>query len=227
MAFHKLFGKAGTVLLTVVIACNTYATIKGHIKPDKPISSQIKEEVSTKLTDIINDTDFKDNGSIEHMGEMIATVSGNLFGSEDFEEAIVKRVVDGDTIIVNIDGYGDVSVRMIGVNTPESVASEEYLKKKGTTNSREGKDASDFTKDLLKDTDVVYLQKDTSETDPYDRLLRYVWLEVPEDAFSIEEVSDKMVNAILVKEGYAEAVYYAPDGMYKEYFNTLEDDLEK
>lgn len=227
MAFHKLFGKAGTVLLTVVIACNTYATIKGHIKPDKPISSQIKEEVSTKLTDIINDTDFKDNGSIEHMGEMIATVSGNLFGSEDFEEAIVKRVVDGDTIIVNIDGYGDVSVRMIGVNTPESVASEEYLKKKGTTNSREGKDASDFTKDLLKDTDVVYLQKDTSETDPYDRLLRYVWLEVPEDAFSIEEVSDKMVNAILVREGYAEAVYYAPDGMYKEYFNTLEDDLEK
>ena len=65
-----------------------------------------------------------------------------------------------------------------------------------------------------------------SDNDQYDRLLRYVWLEVPDNSFSMQEISDKMVNAILVKEGYAEAVYYAPDGMYSAYFDALEDSYE-
>ena len=223
MAFHKLFGKAGSTFLMVVVACNIYATVKGHENVQKPITAEAKTEASEQIANLVEETDFKSKESLEYMGEMVATISNNLFEDGDFEEAVVKRVVDGDTIVVNVDGYGDISVRMIGINTPESVASDEYLAKKGTANSDEGKAASNFTKDLLKDVDVVYLQKDTSETDPYDRLLRYVWLEVPEDAFSIEEVSDKMVNAILVEEGYAEAVFYAPDGMYKDYFEELDD----
>ncbi len=223
MAFNKIFGGAGKAFLIMVIGCNIYATIKASTHKGEEIAPEAKQEATEQIKDVIEETDFNSQESIEYMGEMVATISTDIFGTGNFEEAMVKRVVDGDTIVVNIDGYGDVTVRMIGINTPESVASEEYLEKKGTTNSDEGKAASNFTKDLLKDVDVVYLQKDTSETDPYDRLLRYVWLEVPEDAFSIEEVSDKMVNAILVDEGYAEAVFYAPDGMYKDYFEELDD----
>ncbi len=212
--------KFGRAILLVVIGANLYTTIKANT-PKEPAAEATNSAVE-QIKDTIENTDFKVKESIEYMGEMIATISNNLYDGK-FEEAMVKRVIDGDTIIVNIDGYGDVSVRMIGINTPESVASEEYLKKKGTTNSAEGKAASEFTKELLEDVDIVYLQKDTSETDPYGRLLRYVWLEVPNNEYDLEEVSDKMVNAILVKEGYAEAVMYAPDTMYAEYFEALQD----
>lgn len=226
MAFSKLFGGAGKALLIIAVGCNIYATVKASTHKDEEISAEVKQEATEQIKDAIEGTDFNSQESLEFMGETIATISNDLFGSGSFEEAMVKRVVDGDTIIVNIDGYGDVSVRMIGINTPESVASEEYLERKGTTNSEEGKEASEYTKELLDDVDIVYLQKDTSETDPYNRLLRYVWLEVPDNAFSMEEISDKMVNAILVKEGYAEAVYYAPDGMYSAYFEALEEGYE-
>ncbi len=221
MAFNKIFGKAGAALLTIVIGCNLYTTIKAHLQKD--ISEEKTKEAAEQIAEVIEHTNFSAEESISQMGEVVAEVSNDLFGTGNFEEAMVKRVVDGDTIIVDIDHSGEVSVRMIGINTPESVASEEYLEKKGTTNSEEGKKASEYTKSLLSEGDIVYLQKDTSETDRYDRLLRYVWTELPEDAYSMEEVSDKMVNAILVKEGYAEAVMYAPDTMYADYFGTLEE----
>lgn len=226
MAFNKIFGGAGKAFLIMVVGCNIYATVKAATHKGEEITPEAKQEATEQIKDVIEETDFNSQESIEYMGEMVATISTDLFGTGNFEEAMVKRVVDGDTIVVNIDGYGDVTVRMIGINTPESVASEEYLEKKGTTNSEEGKAASEYTKELLDDVDIVYLQKDTSETDQYDRLLRYVWLEVPDNSFSMQEISDKMVNAILVKEGYAEAVYYAPDGMYSAYFDALEDSYE-
>ena len=193
-------------------------------------NSRVADDIAKGISASIETTDFKDKESIENLGTDIADAGKEVADTVDgtFEEATLVRVVDGDTIVVNIDNEGDVKVRLIGINTPESVASEEYLEKKNTTNSAEGKEASEFTKELLADVDVVYLQKDTSDTDRYDRLLRYVWIEIPDDKLSYEEVSEKMVNGILVREGYAEAVYYKPDGMYKDYFEQLEEEqLEK
>lgn len=139
----------------------------------------------------------------------------------DFVKATVIRVVDGDTLVVDIDGEQS-KVRLIGVDTPESVASNEYLNKTGKKNTVEGKEASEITKDILKDYPTVYLQKDISETDRYGRLLRYVWLELPDDKTDLEEISTKMLNGILVKEGIAKAVTYKPDTLYQNEFKELE-----
>lgn len=133
----------------------------------------------------------------------------------DFVKATVIRVVDGDTLVVDIDGEQS-KVRLIGVDTPESVASNEYLNKTGKKNTVEGKEASEITKDILKDYPTVYLQKDISETD------RYVWLELPDDKTDLEEISTKMLNGILVKEGIAKAVTYKPDTLYQNEFKELE-----
>jgi len=56
----------------------------------------------------------------------------------------------------------------------------------------------------------VRLEKDVSETDKYDRLLRYVY------------VNDTLVNAELVKLGLAEAKAYPPDTRYQDYLEKLE-----
>ena len=141
----------------------------------------------------------------------------------EFQKATLMRVVDGDTIVVEIDGE-EYKVRLIGINTPESVASEEYLEKTGKENSQAGKDASEFTKEILKNTTTVYLEKDISETDKYGRLLRYVWLEIPTNADDLEEISTKMLNAILVKEGVANIATYEPDTAHEEDFLQLDTD---
>jgi micrococcal nuclease len=57
---------------------------------------------------------------------------------------------------------------------------------------------------------VVELEKDVSETDRYGRLLRYVY------------VGGRMVNEILVREGYARASSYPPDVKYQESFSAAE-----
>lgn len=198
--------------------------------PNEPVVETYVNAVS----DLVEDTDWRDRESIEDTSDTIMNLSEGLAESEDmiFQKVSLTRVVDGDTILVDIygDNCGDksheYSVRLIGINTPESVASQEYLDYKGTTNSDEGREASAFVKDLLKDTDYVYLQKDTSETDRYDRLLRYVWLDVPENEYDLYEVQTEMLNGILVTNGYAEAVCYKPDVMYADYFDTLACEYE-
>ncbi|HET60314.1 MAG TPA: nuclease [Chloroflexi bacterium] len=104
--------------------------------------------------------------------------------------AKVVRVVDGDTIIARIDGI-DYRVRYIGVDTPETVHPSRPVE-------AFGKEASQMNEALVGGKDV-YLIKDISEVDQYDRLLRYVVA----DGF--------FVNYELVRAGYANVVTYPPD----------------
>jgi len=104
--------------------------------------------------------------------------------------AEVVRVVDGDTIIARIDMV-DYRVRYIGVDTPETVHPSLPVE-------AFGKEASQMNEALVGGKDV-YLIKDISEVDQYDRLLRYVVA----DGF--------FVNYELVRTGYANVVTYPPD----------------
>lgn len=110
----------------------------------------------------------------------------------------VIRVVDGDTIEIE----GNIKVRYIGINAPESVAP-------GKPVGCFGHEASDKNKELVLGEEVT-LEKDISETDKYNRLLRYVYLD------------GVMINDELVKEGYAEVATYPPDIKYKDEFLVSE-----
>ena len=83
------------------------------------------------------------------------------------EPARVVRIVDGDTIVVNVGGR-DEHLRYIGMDTPETV-------KPGSPVEWMGPEASRANAALVEGRTVI-LEKDVSETDRYDRLLRYVWL---------------------------------------------------
>ena len=100
----------------------------------------------------------------------------------------VVRVVDGDTILV-----GDERVRLIGVDTPESV-------KPGTPVQCFALEASAFTKRLLEGR-PVRLVLDVEERDRYGRLLAYVYRE-PDGLF---------VNAELVRRGFASVATFPPN----------------
>lgn len=99
--------------------------------------------------------------------------------------ATVKRVVDGDTLVVAI-GAQEERVRLIGVDTPESVDPRRPVE-------CFGKEASAFTASLVPEGTVVYLVRDVEARDRYDRLLAYVY----------RDDDDLFVNAELVRQGYA------------------------
>lgn len=108
--------------------------------------------------------------------------------------ALVVRVVDGDTIEVRIDGGSEIEkIRLLGINTPESVDPRRPVQ-------CFGKEASKFAKQLMEGKRIT-LKEDVQadDRDKYGRLLRNILLEDGTD-----------VNALLIKEGYAYAYVSFP-----------------
>lgn len=138
--------------------------------------------------------------------------------SSALQEATAVRVVDGDTLKVRLADGTEHSVRLVGIDTPESVAEDE------SRNCEEGVIASDFTKSLVAPQQTIWLQRDVSDTDKYGRLLRYVWLERPENPSDEGEIAAKMLNAVLVREGYAQVKRYKPDTTLHNLFQRWGDE---
>lgn len=110
------------------------------------------------------------------------------------QPARVTRVVDGDTIEVDIDG-ASYRVRYILVDTPETYGGLEPF----------GPEASEANRRLVEGK-TVWLEKDVSETDRYGRLLRYVY------------VDELLVNEELLRLGVAQVATYPPDIKYVDRF---------
>lgn len=120
----------------------------------------------------------------------------------------VVRVIDGDTFVIDLNGEGR-KVRLIGVDTPESVAPNEYLSVSSKENTEFGTEVSDFVKNLI-EGQTVYLEFDVSTEDKYGRLLAYVYLS-----------DGRMLQDILLENGYAELMTVPPNVKYVEHFTEL------
>lgn len=116
--------------------------------------------------------------------------------------AVVNRVIDGDTIEV-IQDQQKYTVRLVGMNTPETVDPRRPVE-------CFGHEASDETKKLLTGKQV-YLAKDVSETDKFNRLLRLVYLPIDHEQILF-------VNEYLVRQGYAQVLTYPPDVRFEPVF---------
>ena len=116
-------------------------------------------------------------------------------------EGTVVRVVDGDTIHVRI-GARVEKVRYIGVNTPEV-----HHPTKGEEPG--GREAAEVNRRLV-EGQAVRLELDVQERDRYGRLLAYVW------------IGDLMMNAELVRLGYAQVMTVPPNVRYQEVFLKLQ-----
>lgn len=146
--------------------------------------------------------------------------------------AEVTRVVDGDTFIIKDGPNAEIRVRLIGVNTEESVAPQEYLDKTGKENTEAGKLASDYTKALLTGKTIVIRPGEDPE-DPYGRLLAYVFIELAPDSEFYPEENDPgetngeaqwfMVQTLLLNEGLAEPMTIEPNTAYADYFESIYD----
>lgn len=159
------------------------------------ISKELKEELGQgENTSKPASSTSSETASEKNEDTFLPTTSGT-----------VTRVVDGDTYILNIDGT-DVRVRLIGVDTPESVAPDSYRKE----NSEEGKEISELVKEKVLEGDTLYIEYDVSPTDKYGRTLAYLYF--PDGT---------MVQDWLLQNGYANVATYAPNVKYADHFSEL------
>lgn len=113
----------------------------------------------------------------------------------------VLKVVDGDTIDVEIDGQSQ-RLRLIGIDTPETVDPRKPIECFGN-------EASQKMHNLVENKKVA-LEEDPSQltSDRYGRLLRYVYLE-----------DGTFVNELMIRDGFAyEYTYdkpYSFQGLFK------------
>ena len=128
------------------------------------------------------------------------------------EKAVVKRIIDGDTISV-FSGGKILKIRLIGIDAPESTEN----KKAHHNSNRSGKDiktiisqgmqAIAFIKTHLKKGDVVFLEFDIAKQDKYGRTLAYVYLS-----------DGRFLNNLMISSGYASPLTIAPNIKYKDLF---------
>ena len=116
-------------------------------------------------------------------------------------EAAVVKIVDGDTIHVQLNGRVE-KVRYIGVNTPEV-----HHPRKGEEPG--GREAASVNRQLVAGQ-RVRLELDVQERDRYGRLLAYVW------------VGQVMINAELVRLGYAQVMTVPPNVRHQSRFLALQ-----
>lgn len=123
--------------------------------------------------------------------------------SDNTQQYLVERIVDGDTLKLSSDGES-LTIRLIGIDAPET---------KHPTKQVEcfGKEATAFLTQLLTDQYVsIEFDPSQGETDRYGRLLLYIWLE------------DRLINEEMIINGYASEYTYSSVYKYQQRFKSAE-----
>lgn len=142
--------------------------------------------------------DTESDGSDDGSGDMASHMPVK---PEGLSSHVITYVRDGDTIEVDNDMSG---VRLIGVNTPETVNPNKEIECYGP-------ESSSAMKELLGQTVELELDPSQGERDSYDRLLAYVWL------------GEANVNYALIYEGYGYEYTYDLPYKYQKQFKWAEE----
>jgi len=192
---YTAYGLGGLIVLTIVLTSIGSENNKEKleiINPENNVSTEINlEENSTEKT--ILPTQPEAQQKVE---------------TESIKSYKVVKVVDGDTISVNINGV-NTTVRMIGIDTPETVDPRKPVQ-------CFGQEASNKAKSILSNQ-MVQLELDSSQGkyDKYDRLLAYVFLS-----------DGTNFNEYIIKEGYSYEYTYSTPYKYQGAFKSAQKDAQ-
>jgi micrococcal nuclease len=170
------------------------------------VSNREGKKVSIASQDELSPTNYqevKSSKDVPTPTEIADRVTAEIMHPERVSVRVVK-IIDGDTIEVDLGGGNVRTVRYIGIDTPESVDPRRSVE-------CFGKEASNMNTSIVGGR-IVQLEKDVSENDKYGRLLRYVYVE------------GLFVNLYLVEEGFANASAYPPDIKYQEDLESAEEE---
>ncbi len=147
-------------------------------------------------------------GRVFLLATLLALLPTPVTSQSDSTTVQVVRVIDGDTIQVCCM-FGDrVTVRYIGIDTPETHHPMKGVEHYGT-------EASEANRKLV-DGKTVRMEFDVQQFDKYGRILAYIYLE-----------DGTFVNAWLVENGYAMVMTFPPNVKYEALFLRLQREARK
>ncbi len=170
--FDRIFKDGATrtqVTLFSVAAFIVFITGSMITEPASVRQARLSEQRQSSLSQPAETTNTNDYFNDSHTPKPEVTDLEEPVVSDSYKERHywhkVVRVVDGDTVRIMIDGK-DESVRIIGINAPESTSKTECF----------GSNATNKAKEILQ-TGWVQLERDNTQPDrdKYNRLLRYIW----------------------------------------------------
>ena len=145
--------------------------------------------------------------------------SGNWHGNESAEQGQwaelvqsnvlypVERVIDGDTLVATVAGH-EVTIRLIGIDTPEVVDPRKSVQCFGP-------EASQEAKNILSGKEV-YIEKDPTkgDYDKYGRVLAYIYM---------ADANKTLFNLAMIEKGFArEYTYFDQPYRYQAEFKSAE-----
>lgn len=181
--------------------------------------SELKKTGGRFIDHLLDFENYRATGEKKYFNTESESKPKNL-ESNALEEVNYVRAKDGDTLVVAKQTGEEVTVRLIGIDTPESVHPDEER------NMKEGEKASDYTKELLSGYESLWLQYDEEVVDQYGRVLAYVWLSQNVDVSNYNDVSAYMLNAILIRNGYAINKTFWPNVKYEGILLQLRNEAE-
>jgi len=119
----------------------------------------------------------------------------SYFTTFSFEEAVVSRIIDGDTIAVIMADGTEERVRFIGVDAPEMNFRSDEPPEEGA------QEATDFVAALIPPGETIWMEQLGNDRDRFERLRRYIWIEHPIDPDAQRKYLT--VNRLLLKYGHA------------------------
>jgi len=206
----KTITTLATIATAAVIFIGSYVTKNESDKLPQNITAQNSLTQSSAIqsnssqSNSTQSTSNKGTNQLENptFPEAIVKIENEGIAPFGYINASVTKVVDGDTFHITYDNE-DYKVRMLDIDTPESV-------KSGVDPQPYAVKSSDFTKKALTGKKIkLVFEKDI--TDQYGRLLAHIIL-----------VDGTYYNALMVQNGYAIAVFYSPNTLLKEYFSNLQ-----
>jgi len=130
----------------------------------------------------------------------------------EVEEVELVRVIDGDTIVVDSEKDEEETVRLLLIDTPETVHPEKE-------EEIFGKEAKRFVESSLNGT--IYIERGEEEQDKFGRTLAYVYNEEP--VYNSDFVGTS-INAQLIRNGFARVAYvYEPNTKYVSKFRDFQE----
>lgn len=138
--------------------------------------------------------------SIEKPKKVPAIIPGTYY--------IVTDVVDGDTMKINVEG-STVTIRLIGIDTPETVDPRKPVE-------CFGKEASNYLESLLLNTTITLAYDEHQKSvGAYNRINAYVYNQ-----------NGLFINHHLIEEGYAYEYTYDPKYQYRSLFKQAQRNAE-
>ena len=189
----RFFNKKALVGTGIGVALIVGAVGLGSGNSKQPVDTSTVEPPQEFVSDISVDRDINQG----EQGESLLPLVDQKFYD-------VIKVIDGDTLSIDLDGK-NTTLRLIGINTPETVDPRRAVE-------CFGREASDKAKELLSGKRARIEADSTQGTyDKYNRLLVYVYLE-----------DGLFFNKYMIEEGYAYEYTYSAPYKYQSEFKEAE-----